>query len=126
MEASLLGGFLVCGGYHTALYICDIHAFVGTPAQIARTDDSSVLNSDTSSRRKNTPNDQSMRRSIQDLVLSIDPNVKIEPDVEDVSVAAFELRRRAYASSQASAGHCRRVRRLGDKLRLQTRKAPGR
>jgi transcription initiation factor TFIID subunit 12 len=25
-----------------------------------------------------------MRRSIQDLVLSIDPNVKIEPEVEDV------------------------------------------
>ena len=57
---------------------------IGTPAQIARTDDSSVLSSDASSRRKNTPNDQSMRRSIQDLVFSIDPNVKIEPDVEDV------------------------------------------
>jgi hypothetical protein len=25
-----------------------------------------------------------MRRSIQDLVLSIDPNIKIEPEVEDV------------------------------------------
>ena len=36
-------------------------------------------------RRKNTPGDQSMRRSIQDLVSSIDPNVKIEPEVEDVS-----------------------------------------
>jgi len=36
-------------------------------------------------RRKNTAGDQSMRRSIQDLVSSIDPSVKIEPDVEDVS-----------------------------------------
>jgi transcription initiation factor TFIID subunit 12 len=35
-------------------------------------------------RRKNTPGDQSMRRSIQDLVASIDPNVKVEPDVEDL------------------------------------------
>ena len=36
-------------------------------------------------RRKNSAGDQSMRRSIQDLVSSIDPSVKIEPDVEDVS-----------------------------------------
>lgn len=35
-------------------------------------------------RRKTTPGDQSMRRSIQDLVSSIDPNVKIESEVEDV------------------------------------------
>lgn len=26
-----------------------------------------------------------MRRTIQDLVASVDPNVKIEPEVEDVS-----------------------------------------
>ncbi|KAL5528187.1 hypothetical protein ACEPAF_7323 [Sanghuangporus sanghuang] len=57
---------------------------LSTPAQIARTDDNSVLSSDTSNRRKNTPNDQSTRRSIQDLVFSFDPNVKIEPDVEDL------------------------------------------
>lgn len=37
------------------------------------------------SRRKNTPGDQSMRRSIQDLVSSVDPNVKIDAEVEDVS-----------------------------------------
>jgi len=37
-----------------------------------------------SSRRKSTPGDVSMRRSIQDLALSIDPNIKIEPEVEDL------------------------------------------
>ena len=60
----------------------------GTPAQIARPpDDPSVLTADdTRTRRKSTPGDQSMRRTIQDLVSSIDPNVKIEPDVEDVGV----------------------------------------
>jgi transcription initiation factor TFIID subunit 12 len=36
------------------------------------------------SRRKNTPGDQSMRRSIQDLVSSLDPNVRIDSEVEDV------------------------------------------
>lgn len=39
---------------------------------------------DNRTRRKNTPGDQSMRRTLQDLVASIDPNVKIEADVEDV------------------------------------------
>jgi transcription initiation factor TFIID subunit 12 len=41
---------------------------------------------DNRSRRKNSPGDQSMRRTIQDLVSSVDPNVKIEPEVEDVSI----------------------------------------
>ena len=61
---------------------------LGTPAQIARPpDDPSVLTADDArTRRKSTPGDQSMRRTIQDLVSSIDPNVKIEPDVEDVGV----------------------------------------
>lgn len=34
--------------------------------------------------RKNSAAETSMRRTIQDLVSSIDPNVKIEPEVEDV------------------------------------------
>ncbi|EIN11396.1 hypothetical protein PUNSTDRAFT_131560 [Punctularia strigosozonata HHB-11173 SS5] len=58
----------------------------GTPAQVARGgEDVSMFNfDDNRARRKNTPGDQSMRRSIQDLVSSIDPNVRIEPDVEDL------------------------------------------
>ncbi|KAF8735448.1 hypothetical protein AX14_002032 [Amanita brunnescens Koide BX004] len=57
----------------------------GTPAQIARSDDGSALASDdTRTRNKNTPGHQSMRRTIQDLVASVDPNVKIEPEVEDL------------------------------------------
>ncbi len=60
----------------------------GTPSQIARSDDGSALASDdTRSRNKNTPGHQSMRRTIQDLVASVDPNVKIEPEVEDVSIS---------------------------------------
>ncbi|KAI0692023.1 transcription initiation factor TFIID subunit A-domain-containing protein [Cerioporus squamosus] len=55
------------------------------PPQVARPEDSTVLTlDDNRTRRKNTPGDQSMRRSIQDLVSSIDPNVKIEPEVEDL------------------------------------------
>lgn len=58
----------------------------GTPAQIARPlDDPSLLTvDDARTRRKNTPGDQSMRRTIQDLVASVDPNVKMEAEVEDV------------------------------------------
>ncbi|KAJ7591529.1 transcription initiation factor TFIID subunit A-domain-containing protein [Mycena floridula] len=57
----------------------------GTPAQIARPDDAGPLTfDDNRARRKNTPGDQSMRRTIQDLVASIDPNVKIDSDVEDL------------------------------------------
>ncbi|OBZ70672.1 Transcription initiation factor TFIID subunit 12 [Grifola frondosa] len=58
----------------------------GTPVQVLKgTEDTSMLAMDDNrTRRKNTPGDQSMRRSIQDLVSSIDPNVRIEPDVEDL------------------------------------------
>ncbi|KAF9227215.1 hypothetical protein BS17DRAFT_793742 [Gyrodon lividus] len=57
----------------------------GTPSQIARSDDAMSLTLDDGrTRRKNTPGDQSMRRSIQDLVTSVDPNVRIDPEVEDL------------------------------------------
>ncbi|TCD68044.1 Transcription initiation factor TFIID subunit 12 [Steccherinum ochraceum] len=55
-----------------------------TPAQISKNADDAQSLEDTRIRRKNSPADQSMRRSIQDLVSSIDPNVKIEPEVEDL------------------------------------------
>lgn len=60
----------------------------GTPAQIARPpDDPAILTADDGrTRRKSTPGDQSMRRTIQDLVSSVDPNVKIDPEVEDVRI----------------------------------------
>jgi len=32
-----------------------------------------------------------MRRSIQDLALSMDPNIKIEPEVEDVRQLLFSI-----------------------------------
>ncbi|KAF8843035.1 hypothetical protein BDN67DRAFT_898098 [Paxillus ammoniavirescens] len=48
-------------------------------------DDATSLSLDDGrTRRKNTPGDQSMRRSIQDLVTSVDPNVRIDPEVEDL------------------------------------------
>ncbi|KAI6157648.1 transcription initiation factor TFIID subunit A-domain-containing protein [Pisolithus tinctorius] len=57
----------------------------GTPAQVARSGEETTLSiDDNRTRRKNTPGDQSMRRSIQDVVLSVDPNVRIEPEVEDL------------------------------------------
>lgn len=66
----------------------------GTPAQIAKPEDTPGMltfddnrASSSSSRRKSTPGDVSMRRTIQDLVSSVDPNVKIEPEVEDVSIS---------------------------------------
>jgi len=56
----------------------------GTPSALKNPSDEMWLTDETSSRRKSTPGDASMRRSIQDLALSIDPNVKIEPEVEDL------------------------------------------
>ncbi|KAI0032103.1 AFG1-like ATPase-domain-containing protein [Vararia minispora EC-137] len=56
----------------------------GTPALTKPSTDEVFTADETSGRRKSTPGDQSMRRSIQDLVASIDPNVKIDPEVEDL------------------------------------------
>jgi hypothetical protein len=79
-----------CGWLEYVAWVAQVLGFfeiTGTPAQIARgSDDIAMLNLDDNRvRRKNTPGDQAMRRSIQDLVASVDPNVKIEPEVEDVS-----------------------------------------
>ena len=68
----------------------------GSPAQMTRgTEETLNLDDGRAPRRKNTAGDQSMRRSIQDLVSSIDPSVKIEPDVEDVSPRVVSRRCRS-------------------------------
>lgn len=58
----------------------------GTPSQVARSADdvNLTLDDNRGTRKRNTPGDQSMRRSIQDLVSSIDPNVKVDPEVEEL------------------------------------------
>ena len=56
----------------------------GTPSALKNPSEETWATDETTSRRKSTPGDASMRRSIQDLVVSIDPNIKIEPEVEDV------------------------------------------
>jgi transcription initiation factor TFIID subunit 12 len=56
----------------------------GTPSALKNPSEEAWVTDETSSRRKSTPGDASMRRSIQDLVVSIDPNIKIEPEVEDL------------------------------------------
>ncbi|KAJ7632923.1 transcription initiation factor TFIID subunit A-domain-containing protein [Roridomyces roridus] len=60
----------------------------GTPAQVAREEPlplSFIPDHRTQPRKNsNTPGDLSMRRTIHDLVASVDPNVKIEPEVEDL------------------------------------------
>jgi hypothetical protein len=74
------------------------------------------------SRRKNTPGDQSMRRSIQDLVSSVDPNVKIDAEVEDVSYPSIMFSRFMLKGGTiftiAFAEHRRRIHRFCDKFQL--------
>jgi transcription initiation factor TFIID subunit 12 len=68
----------------------------GTPAQIKPLESDDVLVDDKATRArrlKNSTADASMRRTIQDLVASVDPNVKIEPEVEDVSLPLLPLGR---------------------------------
>lgn len=63
---------------------------IGTPALVTKgTDDAVLAFDDTRPRKRNAPGDQSMRKTIQDLVSSVDPNVKIEPEVEDVCLFPF-------------------------------------
>lgn len=99
---------------------------IGTPAQVARPpDDPSILTADDGrTRRKNTPGDQSMRRTIQDLVSSVDPNVKIEPEVEDVSPLLYLLRDQIFILFQkAPSFHRRRIHRFCDKFLMPTSEA---
>ncbi|KAF7295481.1 Transcription initiation factor TFIID subunit 12 [Mycena indigotica] len=60
----------------------------GTPVQYAREEPLPITfttdHRTAQQPRKNTPGDLSMRRTIHDLVASVDPNVKIESDVEDL------------------------------------------
>ena len=77
---------VVCSLF-THVHVCG--PLTGTPALTKPSTDETYVADGSSGRRKSTPGDQSMRRSIQDLVSSIDPNVKIDPEVEDVSRVRF-------------------------------------
>jgi len=55
-----------------------------TPSALKNPSEETWVTDESSSRRKSTPGDASMRRSIQDLAFSMDPNIKIEPEVEDL------------------------------------------
>ena len=57
---------------------------IGTPSALTNPSEETWVTGESSFRRKSTPGDESMRRLIQDLDLSMDPNIKIEPEVEDV------------------------------------------
>ena len=67
-----------------------------------------------------------MRRSIQDLVASIDPNVKMDPEVEDARLNfKFLLCGRADARYTATIGYSGRVYRLGYEFWLSIGQASG-
>jgi hypothetical protein len=109
----------------------------GTPSALKNSSEDTWVTDETSSRRKSTPGDASMRRSIQDLVLSIDPNIKIEPEVEDVRPGSLSpcpsppppkpqltLIVPFLPSPVASFGYCRRVHRLGHQFWVSSRQTP--
>ena len=86
----------------------------GTPSALKNPSEETWVTDESPSRRKSTPGDASMRRSIQDLALSMDPNIKIEPEVEDVrQLPLFYSRSSRVHPLIASFGYCRRVHRLG-------------
>ena len=91
---------------------------IGTPSALKNPSEETWMTDESSSRRKSTPGDASMRRSIQDLALSMDPNIKIEPEVEDVRhllsrIHAPPSRAHPLLAHIASFRYCRRVHRLG-------------
>ena len=107
----------------------------GTPSALKNPSDETWVTDETTSRRKSTPGDASMRRSIQDLVLSIDPNVKIESEVEDVrpvpplcylGIFLAHAPHCFFVSLPVAVGYRRRVHRLGHQFRMSSRKAPWR
>jgi hypothetical protein len=110
------------GGWLVRAFKCGLFlltCYVGTPAQIRGGEEVTLSSLDESkSRRKNTPGDQSMRRSIQDLVSSIDPNVKIEPEVEDVRTLTPHSNLFTDGASTAAFVDCGRVHRLRHEFRV--------
>lgn len=99
LAAGRMSGMLVVsGGVRRRSMVC---LSIGTPAHVERVPEDLTMYGLGEGRvgpRKMTPADLSMRRSIQDLVSSIDPNVKVEPDVEDVRIHRSSLISLIYAS----------------------------
>jgi hypothetical protein len=63
--------------------------------------------------KKNVAAEHQMRRTIQDLVSSIDPNVRITPEVEDVSSSSKIKKILFHIYFTAFVGNSRRIHRLG-------------
>lgn len=70
---------------------CNLLWLLGTPTHISRVPDSidalGALNQAYKKDGTSAVHDPQMRRTVKDLVASIDPTVKIDKDVEDVSIA---------------------------------------
>ena len=67
-----------------------------------------------------------MRRSIQDLVSSVDPNVRIEPEVEDVSSSILSFEEEWHSDVPVTPADRRRVHRFGHQFQLSACEAQGR